>query len=230
MRKIGLLSLTLVLVLGAIGVGYSHWTDTITVEGTVCTGSVDLRVIETSSTMIYKVPGGDPEIAIVHQRVNERGGDGLTWSVINVPPIPPAPAFLVASATSTLVEDDFVYIQFENAFPCAALTADFIVHYEGSVPAIVNAQITDVFDLTPDNQLNDCEMLAPYATFHFYYWDEQNGIGEEITGPVQLHYCDYVYCVMGLELPQDNSLMNLCCGFSAEITAIQWNECPGAVA
>jgi hypothetical protein len=24
--------------------------------------------------------------------------------------------------------------------------------------------------------------------------------------------------------------MNLCCGFSAEITAIQWNECPGAVA
>jgi hypothetical protein len=40
MRKIGLLCLALVLALGALGVGYAMWTDTITIHGTVQTGEV----------------------------------------------------------------------------------------------------------------------------------------------------------------------------------------------
>ena len=40
MKKTGLLSLALVLALGAIGVGYAAWTDTIYIEGTVETGSL----------------------------------------------------------------------------------------------------------------------------------------------------------------------------------------------
>jgi hypothetical protein len=43
MRKIGLLSLAIVLALGALGVGYAMWTDTITIHGTVETGSVCLE-------------------------------------------------------------------------------------------------------------------------------------------------------------------------------------------
>jgi hypothetical protein len=40
MKRIGLLAIAVVLALGTLGVGYAHWTDTITVEGTVCTGVV----------------------------------------------------------------------------------------------------------------------------------------------------------------------------------------------
>jgi hypothetical protein len=226
MKKIGLISLALVLALGTLGVGYAHWTDTVFIEGTVCTGSVDLKIVELSSTLIYKYPDADPEIVVVHQRQNLRGGDGLTWSIINVPPIPPPPAFLVSSAITTSPADDTINVVFSNAFPCAALTADFIVHCEGSIPVIATAQITATQDMNPDNGVDDCALLAPYATVHFYEWDEATGIGDEIVDcPVQLHYCDYVYCVMGLELPQDSSLMNLCCAFNATIEATQWNEC-----
>ena len=44
MRKIGLLSLALVLALGSIGVGYAAWTQTLYIEGTVETGSVCIDV------------------------------------------------------------------------------------------------------------------------------------------------------------------------------------------
>ena len=40
MKKIGLLSLALVLALGALGVGYAMWSDTLVMKGTISTGEV----------------------------------------------------------------------------------------------------------------------------------------------------------------------------------------------
>ena len=225
MKKIGLLSLALVLALGALGVGYAAWTDTITIEGTVNTGSVDLQVVELSSTLIYKVPDAPGEIVVVKQKENLRDlGGGIGWHIVNVPPIPDN-GILVAQAKTTSPEDDEIVITVDNAFPCQDLTADFLIHYVGSVPAKVDVELTGCEDLTPDNGINDCDVLAPYVEVHFYESDENGTIGQEITEcPVQMHYCDYVYCVATLHLPQDNSLMNLGCSFTAKITAIQWNE------
>jgi hypothetical protein len=42
MKKIGLLALALVLALGTLGAAYAHWTDTIYIDGQVCTGEVDV--------------------------------------------------------------------------------------------------------------------------------------------------------------------------------------------
>jgi hypothetical protein len=226
-KKIGLLCLALVLALGALGVGYASWTDKITVSGQVCTGNVDLNIIELSSTYIYKVPGADPETVIVKKLENFRPSDGLTWHVVYVPPVPTdQSAILVAKAETTSPGDDMINVVFDNAFPCAALTADFIVHYEGSIPVIATAAITGIEDMTPENNINDCAMLAEYATVSFYEYDDATGtVGDEILGPVQLHYCDCVYCVMSLNIPQDDDYMDLCCAFTAEITATQWNEC-----
>jgi len=42
MKKIGILCLALVIALGALGIGWASWTDTIFVSGTVCTGDVCL--------------------------------------------------------------------------------------------------------------------------------------------------------------------------------------------
>jgi predicted ribosomally synthesized peptide with SipW-like signal peptide len=57
MKKIGLLALALVLALGALGVGYAMWTDTVTVNGTINTGSIDLAIKDIGVTD----PGPDPQ-------------------------------------------------------------------------------------------------------------------------------------------------------------------------
>jgi len=51
---------------------------------------------------------------------------------------------------------------------------------------------------------------------------------------VQLHYCDYIYCEMCIDIPQhpedydpphtQADFMNLSGGFDAHITVTQWNE------
>ena len=43
MKKFGILCLALVMALGALGVGYAAWTDTIFIDGTISTGSVCLE-------------------------------------------------------------------------------------------------------------------------------------------------------------------------------------------
>jgi len=42
MKKIGLLCLALVLALGTLGVGYAMWSDTLTIDGIINTGKVDV--------------------------------------------------------------------------------------------------------------------------------------------------------------------------------------------
>jgi len=44
MKKIGLLCLALVLALGTLGVGYAMWSDEVTIEGTVDTGTLRLGI------------------------------------------------------------------------------------------------------------------------------------------------------------------------------------------
>jgi hypothetical protein len=57
-KKIGLLCLALVLALGALGVGYASWTDTIFVDGTVQTGSVCINFMPNSwgENVCSKIP------------------------------------------------------------------------------------------------------------------------------------------------------------------------------
>ena len=226
-KKIGLLALALVFALGALGVGYASWNDTIFVTGTVNTGSVNLEIVELSSTYVFKCPDEQPtdqepipdEMVVVHQRVNMRPSDGITWSVINVPPMPGCECELVSSAVTTSPGDDLITVTFTNAFPCVELTADFIVHNEGSIPVYANAYITDL--------TGDYAQLGDACSVEFYKWDEeaQQTVGEPMVDcPVQLHHCDYVYCVMKVHLPQNDAYQGLNGGFSAQIQAIQWNE------
>jgi len=56
MKKIGLLCLALVLALGAMGIGYSAWTDTITINGTVQTGKVCLKIEKGTYSEINNCP------------------------------------------------------------------------------------------------------------------------------------------------------------------------------
>lgn len=60
MKKIGLICLALVLALGALGVGYAAWTDTVTISGPVTTGRVCLGFTEVYGE-IGPALGGDWE-------------------------------------------------------------------------------------------------------------------------------------------------------------------------
>jgi len=219
MKKIGLLSLALVLALGALGVGYAAWTDTITIDGTVNTGSVDLEVVYYSGTEIYKDLCSE-EMVTVHWAKDAAGA--TVWQ----DGTPPANGLLVASAWAEPgAEDDEVVITFNNTFPCQCLVADFVVHYAGSVPAMVYAEIESgdqwLIDLWDNKDAGVWGALG--------YPDEEEGfvVTEEIAElPIQMHYCDYAVAVLWLHLPQEDELMNQTGSFTATITAIQWNEEP----
>jgi len=217
MKKIGLLSLALVLALGTLGVAYAHWTDTITIEGTVNTGSVDINVEYYSGTDIYKDLSNDGIVTVYW--VKDADGNPV-WSSGT----PPANGLLVAYAKAEPGEpDDTVVITYNNTFPCETLVADFIVHYTGSVPAMVYADIN-----TEDQWLEDL-WNDGHAGVYGARVDMEQGFEfiepiEEL--PIQMHYCDYAKVWLWLHLPQDDAYMNLTGSFNATITAVQWNYTP----
>ncbi len=242
-KKIGLLALALVLALGTLGVGYAAWTDTITIDGSVNTGTLDLNVVEYSGLWMWKIPGGDPEYYLTSD-------PDFTPDQVGQNDPPFVVAFSKAEQTldAAALVDDAVTVTFDNLFPISdgvpvdggvwtayCWKADFIVHYEGSVPAMVDAECISV---TADPML-EWMWANNYITVEFYeltdgyaeggpYWPYIDG---EITEAVQMHNCDYVVCLVYVCLPQvppaeftQEDFMNLSGSFTAEITAIQWNE------
>ncbi len=63
MKKIVILALTLVLALGATGVGYALWSDTLYLEGTINTGEVDTCIVSIASDDIGIDPGYQKDVA-----------------------------------------------------------------------------------------------------------------------------------------------------------------------
>jgi hypothetical protein len=166
-------------------------------------------------------------------------------------------AFIVGSSASSMGSDsDHIVMTFDNLFPLDkvpvdgpptglqfAWRANFVIHYDGSVPAIVDAKFT--------NAWGDAQWLwdngyvwVVFERLHSDYTGDpaQNpwnfGTGQYITEPIQVEGCEYFLCWMCIEIPQDpmdpvyappqdipqEAFMNLVGGFEAEITAIQWNE------
>ena len=216
MKKIGLLCLALVLALGALGVGYAMWQDTVTIEGTVNTGSVDLDIVELSSTWVYKVPGEDPEIVVNHARI-----PGIHATA---DPNAPANGILVASATADIVSltdyaDNIVTMTFDNIFPTnEPIMADVMLHYTGSIPAHVNVSETFGGD-----------DLSPYLV---QYWllstdDGANWVPLE-TEMLQLHQCNLLWLTVYLDpallQAAGKDAQGLSGTFTKTITVYQWNE------
>jgi hypothetical protein len=218
MKKIGLLCLALVLALGALGVGYAHWTDTIYIEGTVNTGSVDINVEYYSGTDIYKDLTSEGIVTVYW--VKDADGN-VVWSSGT----PPVNGLLVAwAAAAPGPADDTVVITYNNTFPCQTLVADFIVHYTGSIPAMVDAEFTsadqwliDLWDSGDAGAYGALVDMDPAKGFEYLETIEEL--------PIQMHYCDYAKVWLWLHLPQDDSLMNRTGNFTATITATQWNLC-----
>ncbi len=219
MKKIGLLCLALVLALGTLGVGYAAWTDSIAIDGTVNTGDVDINVERVSSTWVYKNLDTH-EVVVLHGWTDDQ-------------PAPPANSELIASSVAVITGDDSVTVTYEDMFPCVDFKVNFLLHYDGSIPAkIQDGDLPPTFIGADEAFFNAlCWSLpvadpeASYCYGEMWVSDEFGNKGDNIPAldGYQLHNCDYILVVITLHLGQ-GAPMNANASFTHEFKVIQWNE------
>jgi hypothetical protein len=133
MKKIGLLSLALVLALGALGIGYAAWTDNIFISGTVETGSVCCHYVEPAFTL------DDPYDELGAPRVSyDRTCDPVTMGNRHVYGTQEGEndAKDVGSSEATIkAEDDhIVEVVLTNVYPCYFTTITTHIQNCGTIP------------------------------------------------------------------------------------------------
>lgn len=223
--------MALVLALGLGGVAYAGWTDTVTIDGTVNTGDVDLVVVDYSGTYVWKISSGT-EIFVESGWMGDIGDPANITDVVDAfpndgeadtDPVGSATAAQAVDAAGVPI-DDAITVTFDNMFPCVDFTADFLLHYAGSIPVKV-----DVLNLGWDAANTDADLLI-YSTLTIEYY-ESDVDGTKIGSPLalaamQLHYCDYILVVITIHLDQveDNQLTNG--ELTGTIGVKQWNEVP----
>lgn len=202
--KIGAIFLISILALAGIGAGYASWTDSITIDATIKTGTVKIDIVAYSETWAYKY--------LVD--------DSILYYGSELDPIPDDHIY-VADAQAYKGTYHDVDMVFNNVFPYVELTADFIFHYVGSVPVkIKQATFTQV----------DGYDITEYLTYTFYEVTLVDGVyiwGNIIEQPVgyQMHYCDNVGVKVTLYIDHnDNTMQDQTYLFGGTIDVIQWNE------
>lgn len=134
MKKIGLICLALVMSLGVFGVAYASWNDTITINGSVETGTLDLSVDGFSGTWVYKIVSTGACVIQDHEEDPIPAG----WIYV---------ASAVAEQGPGGTHD--VLVTFDNLFPCIDFVADFTVHYHGTIPANLKVSPLTVTGIPP---------------------------------------------------------------------------------
>jgi hypothetical protein len=69
MKKIGLICLVLVLAVGALGVSYALWSDSLFLEGTVETGEVEVCIVSIASDDVGIDPGHNKDVGWVETQI-----------------------------------------------------------------------------------------------------------------------------------------------------------------
>lgn len=154
MKKLVLICLALVIALGGLGVAYAMWSDTVTINTTVQTGSVNVELVSQKSND----PGphgtatgggwftGSLDPAGGHQYM----GDGY-WSGIGNPLDPTGWTWVgtryaknVASANCDFTADTLTFT-IDNGYPCYGPDVAFGVQNKGTIPVkILSIKLTSV--------------------------------------------------------------------------------------
>jgi len=212
MKRIGLISLALVLALGALGVGYAAWTKTITVEGTVDTGSLSIGFLYPETEVKRAIPQKDGvDIATVEIDFEGEIGD-KTY-------------FLIGEQTAYKK----LLVTIDNAFPQYLVDVAFYIGSMGTIPL----HLID-FDIKDPNEILEFFWVAdpvgsPWGGY-FYAYDPTDpediiltiGVGGIVEG-TQLHYCSWLKGDLIIELAQPAE-QGTTYEFVVEINAIQWNK------
>lgn len=213
-KKMGLLFMVLVIALAGLGVGFAAWTDRITISGTVETGSVCLEIDDYSGTWVYKDLLIDRDPVITTEPMIDPGG--MAYMLV-------ASAFAEAGPGDTGAD---VIMTWDNLFPCIDFSADFVMHYCGTVPAklawfewgFIDApeEGIDLLDVTVTGE--HIGYINAAGTYTYFADPIPVGLG------YQIHYCDLIEVTITIHVPQNNDLMNLSGSAWAEVGVVQWNE------
>jgi len=263
--KVGTIFLVSILALAGVGISYAGFSDSIFIFGNVSSATVELEIVPWySGTWVWKVWGFDDYIPGYPQWF----GLDIIWDPVGeilvcsgFTQFKPTNAMIDAwigpsnahyqlisysEAGPGTVHDTFdadVDFEYNNLFPCIDFSADFIVHYIGSIPARINPDII-IQTAYPEGDDGWLELLWDYDNPAHPDWginikayraipiigaaaDEIVGftVTDEVIFPgFQLHYCDYVYVEVTIHLPQDNFWQGLYGEFFTEIEVIQWND------
>lgn len=201
-RKTNVLTLfaLTIIVLGIAGFSYAHWQDTLTITGTVETGTLCAE---------FQSP-----IAIY--------GGGTDWTCgpgfVNPDPHMTDPPKDVGSTTAILVNDKTIQVTLDDVYPCYWDDIHFDVVNCGSIPWIIlnvtfnpgNIVITEPshvsLDLTGDT--------APDIEIK---WKDNFGVQND-PGDIEFEISFEIHVLN--DIPRDTSGLT----FTAEIAIWNWNE------
>lgn len=169
--KLGTTFLVAMFALAGIGISYAGFTDEIYIYGEAETATVELCIIDFSSTEVYKVWGtGQPtnEIHRVHEWFFPGPNDNVwldDWTGIKLGDVQTAykdcqvefvagayahPCYLqpVNGEVREVGQEvcyEKVCMDFVNMFPCQDFTADFTIEYKGTIPAKLLDFVVDTY-------------------------------------------------------------------------------------
>ena len=215
MKKIGLLCLALVLALGALGVGYAMWDDTLQIEGEVNTG--ELSVIF-ESQYDNDPSDNDPKEA-GSWNLTTLAWEGARWDKN------------VASTTSTF-DDKSARIVVTLGYPCYWGSVLWDVHNVGTIPAKLHSvTLTNL-----SKQLVDYPMNKALDIDTRYYVDvEQLRVnkvlqaGDDFSsilsafGCEQIDACELGYLDVTVHVEQDAE-QKITYDFVIDYVFVNWNE------
>lgn len=253
MRRIAILTLTLVLVLGSLGIGVAKWFDTITVEGTVTTGNIDLIVTGYSGTWVFNVYDlnnsgiiqtentyfAGPDTVITHDEYFLTTGQGVGLDISSgfdkdgIPDDSGKDGFLIAEAYSIPgTKTDEVDVMFTNIFPMGSsqlpypFIANVELHYVGSIPARISTVSLEGIDGFGQQLINDGYITT--SKIGTAGTDIEGATGRienrNVIDGFQLHSGDTLNISINVTIPIENSLMNRSGSFKAIFSVSQFND------
>lgn len=253
MRRISILIVTLVLVLGSLSIGVAKWFDTITVEGTVTTGNIDLVVTGHSGTWVYNVYDLNnsgivqtentyftgPDTVITHDENFLTTGQGVGLDISSgfdkdgVPDDSGKDGFLVAEAYAMSgAKTDEVNVVFTNIFPLGStqipypFAADIELHYIGSIPATISTVTLEGIDNFGQQLVNDGYITtAKIGTSGTDIEGATGRIkGRNVIDGFQLHSGDTFNASINITIPQEGPYIGRSGSFKAVFTVSQYNQ------
>jgi hypothetical protein len=208
MKKFGILCLALVLALGALGVGYAMWTDTVTISGTVSTNTVTIGFTEFTCQEMYQELPWDDQAPFYQGEYEGKEVASCTCDMSTRVDDPATGLYGYKVGTVTVT----------NGYPCYWCFVTFVIKNLGTTPVIIQEwqPVDPSGALTWDANLNSlCDASgAPVLKFR-----SVNLVGS------QLHQGEDDKAEIDVHVEQP-AAMDATYYFDIVITAVQWNESP----
>lgn len=234
MKKIGLLCLALVLALGALGVGFAHWSQTITIDQTVTTGEVKVGVFGVA-TDPDEVEGKDIcHVYVTNGYISEGIGGPVIPGKNGVPEFRKAlPDGSVAEALYPAGTYDFfpsTTITIDSYYPSLYIMEDFVITNGGTIPVKLDVTLT-VTD--PDGVYDHLDLV------HAQIWKESGGTWTQLYASsgkanvelpilaaalqgIQLEECETILIWLDKHLQQE-APQGAEASMTLTVDAVQWN-------